>query len=207
MRSPDPFPAHPEGPEAPAEAAALAAARRGDRGAQAELLRRHFARIHALAFRLLGNPEDAEDLAQEGFVRAFRALALYRGEGSFEGWLRRIVVHLAQDRFRARGKREPGPLPSDLPGGREPYRALEARELRLVLASALDALHPSLRSALLLRTREGLDYDEIGALTGVTPETARTRVMKARKELTRRLVPYLAERPAPEAHARRERRP
>lgn len=206
MRSPDPFQAPPEGPEAFPEAAALAAARRGDRDAQAQLLRHHFARIHALAFRLVGNPEDAEDLAQEGFVRAFRALALYRGEGSFEGWLRRIVVHLAQDRFRARAKREPGALPSDLPGGREPYRALEARELRLVLASALDALHPSLRAALLLRTREGLDYDEIAALTGVTPETARTRVMKARKELTRRLAPYLAER-APEAHARRERRP
>ncbi|HEX6883655.1 MAG TPA: RNA polymerase sigma factor [Planctomycetota bacterium] len=207
MRSPDPYQAPPEGPDGPAEAAALAAARQGDRGAQAELLRRHFARIHALAFRLVGNPEDAEDLAQEGFVRAFRALALFRGQGSFEGWLRRIVVHLAQDRFRARGRREPGALPEDLAGGREPHGALEARELRLVLARALDALHPSLRAALLLRSREGLDYDEIAALTGVTPETARTRVMKARKELTRRLAPYLTEHTTPRAPVRRERQP
>src|SRR5262245_7299812 len=105
MPARDPFPAPREGPQAPFEAAPVEAARRGERGAQEELLRRNYAGIHALAFRLTGNPEDAEDLAQEGFVRAFRSLELYRGEGSFAGWLRRIVVHLAQDRFRSRAKR------------------------------------------------------------------------------------------------------
>jgi RNA polymerase sigma-70 factor (ECF subfamily) len=181
-----------EGSLARSELQRLARARAGERSAQEELLRAHYARIHATAFRLLGNPEDAEDLAQECFVRAFRSLSFYRAEGSFAGWLRRILVHLAQDHYRAHGKRpEPAPLPGELRGGREPHALAEGRELRRNLADALEALSPPLRLALLLRTREGLEYAEVAAVTGVTPETARTRVMKARKLLSRSLAPYL----------------
>jgi len=182
------------GPPARGELERIERALGGERAAQEELLRLHYARIHATAFRLLGNPEDAEDLAQECFVRAFHSLAFYRGEGSFAGWLRRILVHLAQDHFRARKQPEPSPLPLELGGGREPHRLVEERELRRVLGEALRTLGPSLRIALLLRTREGLEYAEIGSLTGVTAETARTRVMKARKVLARLLAPYLAGR-------------
>jgi len=170
-------------------------ARAGDRAAQEELLRAHYPRAHATAFRLLGNPEDAEDLAQECFVRAFRSLAFYRGEGSFAGWLRRILVHLAQDRFRAQSRRvESASLPPELQasGAREPHARLESTELSRTVADALDALGANLRASLLLRTREGLEYEEIARLTGVTPATARTRVMKARKVLMRSLGPYLA---------------
>ncbi len=196
MKDLDPFAAE-GGPESPtrAELQRIARARAGERFAQEELLRLHYARVHALAFRLLGNPEDAEDLAQECFVRAFRSLSFYRAEGSFAGWLRRILVHLAQDHYRAHGKRvELSPLPAELCGGREPHGLVEGRELRRVLADALQALSPTLRVALLLRTREELEYAEIALLTGVTPETARTRVMKARKLLLRLLAPYLVER-------------
>ena len=193
MNDPDLFAAKgdPGAPEG-AEAQRIAGARAGERLAQEELLRAHYARVHALAFRLLGNHEDAEDLAQECFVRAFRSLSFYRAEGSFAGWLRRILVHLAQDRYRAHGKRaEPAPLPPELCGGREPHGLVEGRELRRVLADALQTLSPTLRVALLLRTREELEYAEIALLTGVTAETARTRVMKARKLLMRLLAPYL----------------
>jgi len=171
----------------------IARARAGERTAQEELLRAHYPRVHATAFRLVGNPEDAEDLAQECFVRAFRSLAFYRSEGSFAGWLRRILVHLAQDHFRSHGKQpEVAALPGELCGGREPHGLVEDRELARILADALQTLSPPLRAALLLRTREGLEYAEIGTLTDVTPETARTRVMKARKLLLRMLGPYLA---------------
>src|SRR5262245_10785991 len=189
---------NPEGPEpevdpGAAERVRIRAARAGERGAQEELLRAHYARVHATAFRLVGNPEDAEDLAQECFVRAFRSLAFYRSEGSFACWLRRIPVHLAQVHFRSHGKRpEPAPLPGELGGGRDPHGVIEGRELARLLADALLGLGPPLRTALLLRTREGLEYAEIGTLTGVTPETARTRVMKARRLLLRALAPYLA---------------
>lgn len=204
MHGMDPLetPRWPDDPEGD-EARRIERARAGERGAQEELLRAHYARVHATAFRLLGNPEDAEDLAQECFVRAFRSLAFYRAEGSFAGWLRRILVHLAQDRFRARGQRpEPGPLGDEHAGGRGPHERLEGRELRRVLANSLAALAPTLRAALLLRTREALEYEEIAFLTGVTPETARTRVMKARRALARLLGPYLSEREAQRAPRR-----
>ena len=196
---PKPFDAEPDR----GERLRVERARGGDRGAQEELLRLHYARIHGTAFKLLGNPEDAEDLAQECFIKAFRSLAFYRGEGSFAGWLRRILVHLAQDRFRAQGRRaESAALPleilRELAGAsseaREPQRELEGRELAAHLDDALRALDVPLRTALLLRTRESLDYEEIATLTGVTPATARTRVMKARKVLARLLAPYLARR-------------
>jgi RNA polymerase sigma-70 factor, ECF subfamily len=171
---------------------ALSRARAGERGAQEELLRAHYPGLHRLAFRLLGNPEDAEDLAQECLVRAFRSLDFYRGAGSFQGWLRRILVHLAQDRFRAQGQRpEPLALSEEHAGGREPHALLEGHELARLLADALASLAAPLRTALLLRTREGLEYEEISGLTGVTAETARTRVMKARKLLLRMLGPHL----------------
>ncbi|MEQ1895174.1 MAG: RNA polymerase sigma factor [Planctomycetota bacterium] len=186
------------------ESATLARARAGERAAQEELLRRHYPAVHASAFRLLGNPEDAEDLAQECFVRAFRSLAFYRGDGPFLGWLRRILVHLAQDRYRARGRGEATEaLPPELPGGREPGQELERRELARSVDAALGALSAPLRTALLLRTREGLEYGEIGTLTGVTPETARTRVMKARRALEG-LLAHVLGTPTRSAARRRE---
>jgi RNA polymerase sigma-70 factor (ECF subfamily) len=176
----------------------IARARAGERAAQEELLRAHYPRLYATAFRLAGNPEDAEDLAQDCLVKGLGALTFYRGEGSFAGWLRRILVHLAQDRFRARGRRSAARFASaervefaSLAGGREPHGELEGRELARLLADALETLAPALRAALLMRTREGLEYEELAELTGVTPETARTRVMKARKELARLLAPHL----------------
>lgn len=184
-------------PSAWGEPQRIERARAGDQAALEGLLRHHYPRIHALAFRLLGNPEDAEDLAQECFVRAFRSLAHYRGEGSFAGWLRRILVHLAQDRYRSQGQRpEPMALTSEHAGGGDPHTQLEGRELRLTVADAVQSLAVPLRTALLLRTREGLGYEEIAALTGVTAETVRTRVMKARKVLLRLVGPYLSGRDA-----------
>ena len=191
MRDPEPSPSREERGCSP-ESDLIRRAQAGERAALEELLRAHYVRVHALAFRLLGNPEDAEDLAQEGFVRAFRSLAFYRGDGSFAAWLRRIVVHLAQDRFRARGKPASLPLGVELAGGRDPRSELEGRELHRAVDDALLELNATLRMALLLRTREGLEYEEIASATRVTPATARTRVMKARKALLRVLAPHLA---------------
>jgi len=201
-------PFEPPGGRDRGEAEWIARAREGDRGAQERLLRDHFAAIHATAFRLTGNPEDAEDLAQECFVRAFRSLGWFRGAGSFAGWLRRILVHLAHDRYRALGPR-PEPILSVLEpaGGHEPHAVLEERELARVLADATEALPCELRLALRLRTREGLEYEEIGTLTGVTAETVRTRVMKARRALLRMLGPYLEGRGAARTPAHARRRP
>jgi len=169
-------------------------AQRGDREAYEDLVRLHYARALATARHLLGNREDAEDLVQEAFVRAHRGLASFRAEGSFAGWLRRIVVHLARDRFRA-GGREPRRTPlsaaAAVPASGDPGATLRRQELTRVVDAALRSLPDPLRVALVLRSLDGLGYDEIAEALGVTPATARTQVMKARRTLTARLEPYL----------------
>lgn len=98
----------PDGAGAPqgagAEATLVRAAQGGDRTAFDRLVRAHFGRIYSVLFRLVGNHEDAEDLGQECFVRAWGALRYYRADGSFEGWLLRIAVHLARDAGRKRAR-------------------------------------------------------------------------------------------------------
>ena len=172
-------------------------ARAGDQGAFDELVRQHFAPVYAMLYRQVGNHEDAEDLAQECFVRAWRSLDLYRTEGSFQGWLARIAVHLARDHFRGASRRprlasapfeleELAPAPGFGPG-----EALGQRELGARVGEALRGLPQRLRAALVLRVLEGRDYDEVGGALGVTPATARTHVMQARKRLLRWLGPWL----------------
>ncbi len=168
-----------------------------DREAFAELVRRHYSSVRATAFRLVGNPEDADDLAQDCFVRAFRALRWFRGESPLSIWLRRIVVHLARDRFRRERRAQELPLPC---GDGEPRTefgppsAAGGREFAYLVAEAIDRLPENLRIALLLRTREELCYEEIAQATGFTAATCRTQVMKARRALLRTLGPYLDRR-------------
>ncbi len=163
----------------------------GDRAAFDLLVRAHYPRIHATAFHLLGNHEDAEDVAQDCFVRAHGALKWFRRDGSFAAWLRRIVVHLVRDRYRRVGRRpafESGVPDRPARAAHEPEREVGQRELARLLTEAVTRLPENLRIALLLRTRDELTYDEISQATGVTPATARTQVMKARRALLR-LVP------------------
>lgn len=168
-------------------------AREGERAAFDALVGAHYGRIYATAFHLLGNHEDAEDLAQECFVRAHGSLGWFRGEGSFEGWLRTIVVHLALDRRRSQGRRPVSEAESVLEGvsgTRDPEREAGRRELKHVLGAALARLPDRLRVPLVLRVLDGLDYDEVARTTGVTAATARNHVMLARRSLLRFLAPY-----------------
>lgn len=181
--------------EARTERQWVARSQAGDRDAFDRLVERHFPRIYSIEFRLVGNHEDAEDLAQECFVRAWGALGLFRDRGSFSGWLVRIAVHLAQDHHRRRGVRgEAVPLgelvdPESPAVG--PAQATGRRELQRTLEGAIDALPTNLRVALVLRVLEGLSYDEIGEATGLRPGTVRTQVMKARRWLSRTMGRHL----------------
>ena len=172
-------------------------ARAGDRDAFDELVRLHFAPIYSMLHRHVGNHEDAEDLAQECFVRAWRSIALYRHEGSFLGWLLRIAVHLVRDHHRGASRRPrlaTGPCELEsLPPARgvAPIEVSGQRELGLRLGEALRHLPERLRTALVLRVLEGRDYEEVGNALGVTRATARTHVMQARKRLVRWLGPWL----------------
>jgi RNA polymerase sigma-70 factor, ECF subfamily len=175
-------------------------AREGDTAAFDQLVRSHYERSYATAFHLVGNHEDAEDLAQECFVRAFRSLRWYRGRGVLQAWLRRILVHLARDRFRRRSRRPVAVRLSEATelseaGGpamqRGPLIELRGKELRLLVAEGLRRLPDHLRIPLVLRTLERLEYREVARATGVTAATSRTQVMKARRALERFLAPYL----------------
>ena len=163
----------------------------GDRGAFDELVRRHFRRIYALLARLVGNHEDAEDLAQQCFVKAWQALGHYTEQGVFDAWLARIAVHLARDHQRARGAR-PGALslaslvvePTE-PSNRGPVQEAAGRETSRWMEGALQRLPHRLKAAIVLRVLEGREYSEVARITGVTENTARIHVMKARRQLLR----------------------
>ena len=172
-------------------------AQRGDAGACEALVRVHYPDIQRVACQLLGNAEDGADLAQDCFVRAWTALADFRGQAqSFRGWLRRILVHLARDRYRRRARRpadeavivDPPARRSAAPGFR-----LDRAELRRAVDGAVERLPVHLRVPLVLRAIEGWSYEDVAEATGVTPATARTQVMKARRRLHRALGGLLEE--------------
>ena len=177
------------------EATLVRQARSGDRAAFDALVRRHFAAVYRMLHRLVGNHEDAEDLAQDCFVRAWGALAWYDDTGSVGPWLRRIALHLAHDHHRRRGRRPSGSdegleaLPDA--AGRGPQGESSRRELGARVRAGIEGLPERLRAAFVLRVLEGLEYEEVGRATGVTPATARTHVMQARKRLVRWLAPWL----------------
>jgi len=182
--------------EALSEATLVRQARSGDRAAFDALVRRHFAAVYRMLHRLVGNHEDAEDLAQECFVRAWGALAWYDGNAPLGAWLRRIALHLGRDHHRRRGRRPTSSadtlaaLPD--PTGSGPSVELGHRELGARVAAGIEGLPERLRAPFVLRVLEGLEYDDVGRATGVTPATARTHVMQARKRLARWLAPWLA---------------
>ena len=172
--------------------------RAGDAAASEALVRAFYPEVHRVACQLAGNPEDGADLAQDCFVRAWRGLAGYRGgQGRFRGWLRSIVVHLARDRFRTRARR---PATLDVPAdvasrpGSAPWEAADRSELRSRVERAIQGLPQHLRVPLVLRAIEGWSYDDVAAATGVTPATARTQVMKARRRLHQTIGALLEQR-------------
>jgi RNA polymerase sigma-70 factor, ECF subfamily len=151
-----------------------------------ELVREHADRVYRLAYRLSGNPQDAEDLTQETFIRVFRSLSNYQ-PGTFEGWLHRITTNLFLDMVRRRGRIRMESLPEDydrVPAeGPSPEQAYHDARLGHELQTALDALPPEFRAAVVLCDVEGLSYEEIGATLGVKLGTVRSRIHRGRQAL------------------------
>lgn len=169
----------------------------GDRRAFGELVRVLSPRVRATLVRLVGSRDDAEDLAQETFVRAWKRREQFDGRGSVEGWLVRIAVHLARDFVR----RSPRPvLELDAERDRAQSAAPDAvardRELRRALRRSIAVLPQRLREPFVLRVLEERSYDDVAAICGVTAGTARIQVMKARRRLMEALRPHLSPGPA-----------
>lgn len=157
-----------------------------------EIVEQHSARVYRLAYRLTGNPYDAEDLTQEVFVRVFRSLHTYT-PGTFEGWLHRITTNLFLDQARRKSRIRFDALPEDadnrLPS---PVATPDAAYLNQMfdadVEAALASLPPDFRAAVVLCDVEGLSYDEIADVLGVKMGTVRSRIHRGRSMLRKALA-------------------
>ncbi len=170
-----------------------------------EVVRTHSARVYRLAYRLTGNPHDAEDLTQEVFVRVFRSLSTYT-PGTFEGWLHRITTNLFLDsarrkqriRFEGLGQDVAGRLPG---GDPTPAQVFDDRHLDGDIQAALRDLAPEYRVAVVLCDIEGLSYEEIAVTLGVKLGTVRSRIHRGRAQLRAALEHRRPRRPPAERDA------
>jgi len=173
----------------PDETAELAAARDGDRAAFARLVRAHHDQGLALAVRLLGNHEDAEDAMQEALIKTLRFLHRVEPERGFRSWFLRIVFNQCLDARRRRATRarheHAAPPPDATVAGGE-ARA-RGREGLARVRALLEMLPPKQAAALHLRVFEEFDYARIGAVLGITPGSARVYLVKARRALRAQL--------------------
>lgn len=168
----------------PADEELVRRALAGDEEAFSALVTRHRAAVYRAAWRLAGNHAEADDLSQEAFVKAYRALGSFRGDSKFRTWVVRIVMNLA---FTARQSRRPSVSIDEvraIPGGDEPAdRLLLGREVR----AAVEALPPRQRQVLLLKVYEGLKFQEIADLAGISIGTAKATFFHAVRSLRGRL--------------------
>lgn len=168
---------------------ALAArVQRGDRRAYADLVRRHQDGVFRFLLRLTGSREDAHDLAQEAFLRAWQALPAWRPEAKFRTWLFGIAHNAAVDLLRRRGMFETASdedLPERADMSSEPFARLEATQRLALLERALVQVSAEHREILLLRELENMAYDDLAAALGVNEGTVKSRLARARSAVMR----------------------
>ena len=173
-------------------------ARRGDKEAFKEIVERYQRKIIAVALGMVHNREDAIEIAQETFVKAFENLDKFKGESSLYTWLYRIVVNRAID-FQRRERRHPTVALEDRAGNEgydeltkeerleDPYQQVQAREIGDRVAAAINELTPDHKAVILLREVEGLSYDEISRVMHCSKGTVMSRLHYARKKLQKKL--------------------
>ena len=185
------------------DAALMARVQAGDLDAFEPLVRRYERRLFGYFLNLLGDPATAADLAQETFVRVYRAAGRYQESGRFESWLFRIAANLVRSRQRRPDQRTPHlSLEEASPDARElagrggevrPDEAAWRAEVRRALHEALPRLPEVFREAVLLRDVEGWSYREIAEMLGVGEGTVKSRAHRGRKRLKELLAPLFEE--------------
>jgi RNA polymerase sigma-70 factor (ECF subfamily) len=175
----------------------------GDRTGFNELVRRYSTRAYQIAYGVLGNKEDAEEVAQDVFIRIFKALPKFRGDAEFSTWMYRIAMNLARNKYRwnrSRGLRRNISIeatqendelsgrgiqvPAELP---TPDERAELNEFESNVMAEMDKLPPLYREALVMRNVENMSYERIAKVLDCKLGTIKSRIARAREELRKRL--------------------
>ena len=178
-------------------------AQRGDKRAFELLVEKYQRKLARLVSRLVRDPGEVEDVTQEAFIKAYRALPSFRGDSAFYTWLYRIGINTAKNYLVATGRRAPtttevnaedaegyaeGELLRDI---NTPESLLLSKEIAGTVNAAIESLPEELRSAIQLRELEGMSYEEIAKLMDCPIGTVRSRIFRAREAIAERLKPLL----------------
>jgi RNA polymerase sigma factor (sigma-70 family) len=168
-------------------------ARQGDREAFTQLIMQYQVQLYNTALRMVGSREDAADITQEAFLRAWEKIRTLR-DAPFKSWLFQIAVNLCYDHFR-RGRRY-GVMPDEEQGGKivglgvaipDPQERAEANERVKIVRESIESLEHDMRAALVLRDINGMAYDEIAGVLGVPLGTVKSRIARARAQVQEHL--------------------
>jgi RNA polymerase sigma-70 factor (ECF subfamily) len=173
---------------------------RGDKGAFDALVLKYQHKLVKLVMRYVRNPAEAEDIAQEAFIKAYRALPQFRGDSAFYTWLYRIAINTAKNAVVSRDRspieynidrhdanEESYDMQGLMKDSETPEGLVLTDEIRTTVNAAIDALPEDLRTAIVLRELEGLSYEEIAAAMDCPVGTVRSRIFRAREAIDRRL--------------------
>ncbi|HEX7046934.1 MAG TPA: RNA polymerase sigma factor RpoE [Gammaproteobacteria bacterium] len=175
---------------------------RGDKAAFDTLVRKYQHKIVKLISRYVYEPAEALDIAQETFIKAYRALPKFRGDSAFYTWLYRIAINTAKNHLVAEGRRpvdrqmdlqdpEQYDMNARLKDVATPESLLLTDEIQVTVEDAIQELPEELRTAIVLRELEGMSYEEIAAAMDCPVGTVRSRIFRAREAITNRLQPLL----------------
>lgn len=178
-------------------------AQKGDQKAFGLLVAKYQRKLARLLSRMVRDASEVEDLAQETFIKAYRALGSFRSESAFYTWLYRIGINTAKNYLAAQGRRVPTTTELDAEEAEgfddsgllhdldTPERLMQTRQVAKVVNAAMQALPEDLRAAIMLREIDGLSYDEIAEVMNCPIGTVRSRIFRAREAIAEKLKPML----------------
>lgn len=186
------------------DAATVALARDGDSEAFRALVERHGRAVYRLAYRMTGSAQDAEDVVQETFLKAYKQLSRFESRANFGTWLHRIAVNCSIDLIRARPHRETGHDDGDLEQfgavldgadstGTSPERLMMSTEVQQRIGDAMSNLSRMERAAFILRHFEGRSIDEISQSLGLKTNAAKHSIFRAVRKMRTALEPFIAD--------------
>ena len=169
-------------------------AARGDGAAFSDLMAVHEAKMYAVALRMCGNHEDAQDCLQDAMIRIYRAISGFKGQSSFSTWVYRITTNTCLDELRRRKTRQNTSLDGLLDAGWSPSDDMDtperhalASERRREISRAIAELPEDMRAAIILRDVQGFAYDEIAEMLGANVGTIKSRISRGREKLREKL--------------------